>query len=65
MEVKNHIGKALAYKEQGLAERACQEMIIAEQVDAKRDIIYNAQTADLVKRIGCPFAPLDFRLAER
>ncbi len=65
MEVKNHIGKALAYKEQGLEERACQEMLVAEQVDARRDIIYNAQTADLVERIGCPFAPFNTRVARK
>lgn len=60
MEVKNHIGKALAYKEQGLRERACQEMSIADQVDARREIIYNPQTIALVKRIACPFGPLGF-----
>jgi class 3 adenylate cyclase/tetratricopeptide (TPR) repeat protein len=63
MEVKNHIGKALAYKAQGLGERACQEMLVAEQVDARRDIIYNPQTTELARRIGCPYAPLDVKVA--
>lgn len=58
MEVKNHIGKALAYKLQGLTDRACKEMSIADEVDARRDIIYNPATVELVRRVGCPFGPL-------
>ena len=64
MEIKNQIGKAFAFKVQGLHERACEEMRVAAAFDANRDIIYNPQTKLLIQRIGCPFGPLDFMIAQ-